>query len=50
MFRNYRIRDYDFKLILMVTLLAVIGVVAIGSAEESLQQKQQLLEDMLLMN
>ncbi len=40
MFRNYRLRDYDFKLIIMVTLLAVIGVVAIGSAEESLQQKQ----------
>ena len=40
MFRNYRLRDYDFKLIIMVTLLAVIGIVAIGSAEESLQQKQ----------
>lgn len=40
MFRNYRLRDYDFKLIIMVTLLAVIGVIAIGSAEESLQQKQ----------
>ncbi|MBP3206014.1 MAG: rod shape-determining protein RodA [Lachnospiraceae bacterium] len=40
MFRNYRLRDYDFKLILMVSLLAAIGVVAIGSAEESLQQKQ----------
>ncbi|MBR1853963.1 MAG: rod shape-determining protein RodA [Lachnospiraceae bacterium] len=40
MFRNYRIRDYDLKLILMVSLLAAIGIVAIGSAEESLQQKQ----------
>jgi len=40
MFRNYKLRDYDFKLIIMVTLLAAIGVIAIGSAEESLQQKQ----------
>jgi len=40
MFRNYRLRDYDFKLILMVIALTVIGVMAIGSAEESLQTKQ----------
>lgn len=40
MFRNYKLRDYDFKLILMVLALAAIGVVAIGSAEESLQTKQ----------
>ena len=40
MFRNYRLRDYDFKLMIMVTLLAAFGVIAIGSAEESLQQKQ----------
>ena len=40
MFRTLRIRDYDFKLILMVVALAVIGVIAIGSAEESLQTRQ----------
>ena len=40
MFRNYKFRDYDFKLIFMVVALAAIGVIAIGSAEESLQQKQ----------
>ncbi len=41
MFRNrYRIRDYDFKLILMILALSGIGVLAIGSAEESLQTKQ----------
>ncbi len=40
MFRNYRIRDYDFKLVLMVTALAVIGIFAIGSAQESNQVKQ----------
>ena len=40
MFKGYRLRNYDFKLILMVVLLAVIGVVAIGSAEPGLQNKQ----------
>ena len=40
MFTRFKIRDCDFKLILMVLLLAGIGVVAIGSAEESLQTKQ----------
>ena len=40
MFKNYRLRDYDFKLVLMVIALAVIGVIAIGSAEESLQTRQ----------
>ena len=40
MFRRYRIRDYDFKLIVMVLALSLIGVMTIGSAEESLQTKQ----------
>lgn len=40
MFKNYRIRDYDFKLILMILALSGIGVMTIGSAEESLQLKQ----------
>lgn len=40
MFKNFRIRDYDFKLILMVLALSGIGVMTIGSAEESLQAKQ----------
>lgn len=40
MFKRYRIRDYDFKLVLMVLAMAVIGVIAIGSAEESLQTRQ----------
>lgn len=42
MFRNYRLKDYDFKLILMILALSAVGVVAIGSAEESLQLKQFL--------
>ena len=40
MFKNFKIRDYDFKLVLMVLALAIIGVFAIGSAEESLQSRQ----------
>ncbi len=40
MIRQYRIRDYDFKLIILVVALTVIGILAIGSAKESLQNKQ----------
>lgn len=42
MFKGYRIRDYDFKLILMVLALSIIGYLAVGSAQESLQTKQLL--------
>lgn len=41
MLRQYHIRDYDFKLIVLVSALTVIGILAIGSAAtESLQAKQ----------
>lgn len=40
MLKNYRLRDFDFKLILMLISLSVIGCLAIGSAEPSLQNKQ----------
>ena len=40
MLRQYRIRDYDFKLIFLVVALTIIGILAIGSAKESLQNKQ----------
>ncbi len=40
MLRHYHIRDYDFKLIIFVVALTVIGVIAIGSAKESLQSRQ----------
>ena len=42
MFKNYRIRDYDFKLIIMLIAITVIGILAIGSAKESVQSKQIL--------
>lgn len=40
MFKHYRLRDYDFKLIILVLAVSMIGVIAIGSAKESLQTKQ----------
>ncbi len=39
-FRDYRLKNYDVKLILMVTALAIIGVFAVGSAQESVQTRQ----------
>ena len=40
MLKQYRVRDYDFKLILLVILLTIIGIFAVGSAEQSLQKTQ----------
>ena len=40
MIKHYHIRDYDFKLIILVVALTVIGILAIGSAKESLQSRQ----------
>lgn len=40
MFTRFKLRDYDFKLVLMVSALSVIGIMAIGSAEPSLQTRQ----------
>ena len=40
MFKRYRIRDFDFKLVLMIFALSAIGVITIGSAEESLLTRQ----------
>ncbi len=42
MFRNYRIRDYDFKLIFMMIAITIIGILAVGSAREELQSRQLL--------
>lgn len=40
MLRHYHIKDYDFKLIILVVALTWIGILAIGSAQESLQSRQ----------
>ena len=40
MFRQYKLRNYNFRLIIFVIALSVIGYFAVGSAQESVQQKQ----------
>ncbi len=40
MFTRIRLKNIDFKLIFLILTLSVIGIFAIGSAEESLQSKQ----------
>ena len=40
MLRQYRVRDYDFKLILLVAALTIFGIFAIGSANADDQSKQ----------
>ena len=40
MFRQYKFGDYRFRLILWVVSLSVLGILIIGSARESFQQKQ----------
>jgi len=42
MFRNYRVRDYDFKLIFLLAAVTVIGILAIGSARPEYQSRQIL--------
>lgn len=40
MLRQYKLRDYRFSLIIWVTALTILGIMVIGSAQESSQQKQ----------
>ncbi len=40
MFRQYKLRNYNFRLIIFVIALSIIGYFAVGSAQESVQQKQ----------
>ncbi len=40
MLKQYHVKDYDFKLIVLVAALTWIGIFAIGSAQESLQSRQ----------
>ncbi len=42
MFKSYRLRNYDFKLVILVLAIAIVGIIAVGSAKESLQNKQIL--------
>ena len=51
MFRQYRLRDYRFTLILWVLILSVIGIMVIGSAQHAFQIRQTygLVLGMILM-
>ena len=40
MFDGINLRKFDLKLVIMTLTIAVIGIFAIGSAQESLQTKQ----------
>ena len=40
--RKYRVRNYEFKLIFCLVALTIIGILVIGSANESYQKKQIL--------
>lgn len=40
MLKQYRLKDYKFRLILWVVLLSSIGILVIGSAKESVQSRQ----------
>ncbi len=40
MLKKYKIRNYDFMLMLSVIMIALIGVMVVGSAQEDLQMKQ----------
>ncbi|MDO4345520.1 MAG: FtsW/RodA/SpoVE family cell cycle protein [Eubacteriales bacterium] len=42
MLKQYRLRDYKFRLVLWVTALSVLGILIIGSADKDLQNKQIL--------
>ena len=40
MLKKYRVRDYDFFLIMMLIGVTLIGILAIGSADRDVQNKQ----------
>ena len=40
MLKRYKLKNYHFQLILYVSLLTIIGIFLIGSAKESVQNKQ----------
>ena len=40
MFRQYRLRDYNFRLVLWLIVLSSLGVLLVGSADASLRSRQ----------
>ena len=48
MLRQYKIRYYDFKLAILTIALAVIGIVALGSAASGIMGNHQPTIDKLI--
>ena len=42
MLKQYRLRDYRFRLVCYVYAISIIGILVIGSAEKSVQRQQIL--------
>jgi len=42
MLKHYRLRDYRFNLVITVLIVTIFGIIVIGSAKESVQNKQIL--------
>ena len=40
MLKQYKLKDYDFRLVAYVVVLTIIGILVIGSANSSVQGKQ----------
>lgn len=42
MFKDYKIKNYNFRLLIFTLALTIIGILAVGSAEEALQNRQMM--------
>ena len=40
MLKLYRLRDYNFRLVVWLLMISAVGVLLVGSASESLQSRQ----------
>ena len=40
LFKRYKLKDYKFSLVALVTLISILGVLVVGSANQSLQGRQ----------
>ena len=40
MLKQYRLRDYNYILVILLILICIFGILLVGSADESLQKKQ----------
>jgi len=42
MLKQYKLKDYKFRLVIWVTALSILGIMIIGSAQKSVQMKQTI--------